>query len=230
MKNTTRSLSLALAISTILFTSGELSAKKVPLPDTTHDGLERVEKNAKSDVVYLLPGAEFSQYTEVILLEPHMAFHKGWQDWYNGSAPMMDRISDRDMDKMLKRGKKVFIDTFTKTLEKKGYPVVKTPGDSVLLLRPAVINIEVTVPDPDRMKGMGRGGSYAETAGSMTFVLELYDSVSGQILLRAVDRESNIDEGWRIPRDYSSNNRAARMTYDLWAKRLAKGLDNAKKQ
>jgi len=229
MKITTRHLSLAIAATAILLTSSDLSAKKVPLPETTHDGLERVEK-AKSDVVYLLPGAKFSQYTEVILLEPHMAFHKEWQSWYNSSSNMMDRISDKDMEKMLKRGKEAFIDTFSKTLEKKGYPVVKTPGDSVLLLRPAVINIEATVPDPDRMKGMGRGGIYAESAGSMTFVLELYDSVSGQILLRAVDQERDIDEGWRIPRDYSSNNRAARMTFDLWAKRLAKGLDNAKKE
>ena len=103
------------------------------------------------------------------------------------------------MEKMIKRGKELFSHAFTDTLEKKGYPVVNEIGDDVLLVRPAVINIEVAVPDPDRTKGMGRGGIYTEGAGAATFFVELYDSVSQQILARGFE---NWDDwsggGWRI--------------------------------
>jgi hypothetical protein len=212
----------------ILTTGSEALAKKPKLPETTHDGLVLVEKS-KNDVVYLLPDVDMSPYNKIMLMEPHMAFHKDWQRWYNSSANMMDRISDRDMEKMLKRAKELFMSTFTKTLKNKGYPVVEEPGEDVLLIHPEVINIEVSVPDPDRRKGMGRGGVYSEYAGSMTFIMEAHDSVSGQILVRTVDTERDIDQGWRIPRDYTSNERAARMTFDMWAKRIANGLDKMKK-
>jgi hypothetical protein len=59
----------------------------------------------------------------------------------------------------------------------------------------------------------------------MTFVLEIYDSESHQILVRAVDTARDIDKGWRVPRDLTGNSRGARMTFDLWAVRLAKGLN-----
>ena len=224
MKSYSPTLILFVTLTAFLVSSSTGLAKKPKLPETTHDGLVLVEKS-KNDVVYLLPDVDMTPYTKIMLLEPHMAFHKDWQKWYNSSANMMDRISNRDMEKMLNRAKELFMSTFTKTLEKKGYPVVEEPGEDVRLIHPEVINIEVSVPDPDRRKGMGRGGVYSEYAGSMTFIMEAYDSVSGQILVRTVDTERDIDQGWRIPRDYSSNERAARMTFDMWAKRIANGLD-----
>lgn len=62
----------------------------------------------------------------------------------------------------------------------------------------------------------------------MTFYVELYDGVSQQILARAIDTESDIDEGWMIPRDYMSNRNALNNTVSYWAKKLADGITRAK--
>jgi hypothetical protein len=218
---------LFISLGLVLSASPAMAAKKAEPPETSFDGLVRVQKS-KADLVYLLPGADLSPYTEILLLEPFVAFHKDWQDYHNSNAGPFDRISDKDMEKMIKGIKELFTESFTETLEKKGFPVVQEVGKTVLIVRPAVINVQVAVPDPDRMKGMGRGGVYTENAGAMTFFVELYDSVSQQILARAIDYESDIDEGWRIPRDYSSNRRAADNTFSYWAKMLANGLDRAK--
>jgi len=218
---------IVIAFGLVLSTNLAVAKKEAPPPDTTHDGLVRVE-SPKSDLVYLLPDVDLSPYTEFLLMEPYVAFNKDWVDYYNGSAGPFDRLSDKDLEKMISRIKEQFAKAFTKALEKKGFPVVKEPARSALIVRPAVINIQVSVPDPDRTKGMGRGGVYAEDAGTMSFYVELYDSVSQQILARAIDTETEINYGWRIPRDYSTNRMAADSTFQLWAKRLANGLENAK--
>ncbi len=219
-------LTLTFLLIALAATEVQARKKKVPPPDTTHDGLVRVEK-AKADLVYVLPGADLSGYDKVNLLEAYIAFHKDWQSYYNSTAGLMDHITDRDMEKMIERGKELFSHAFTDMLEKNGYPVVKEIGDDVLLVRPAVINVEVSVPDPDRIKGMGGGGIYTESAGSATLFIELYDSVSQQILARAFDSPPP-DMAWRIPRDYSSNAMDARRIFGNWAKLLVKALDRAK--
>lgn len=179
----------------------------------------------------MLPGSDLSGYEKIILVEPHIAFRKGWKDDYNSGAHPFDRLSDKDLAKMISRTKDLFLHEFVETLEKKGYPVVKEVGSNVLVARPSVINLEVSVPDPNRTKGMGRSKTFAEGAGEATFVLELYDSVTMAILARAIDHVDEMDSafGWRVPRDYYSNTMDARNAFETWAVHLAKGLDRAKK-
>ena len=56
-----------------------------------------------------------------------------------------------------------------------GYPVVEEAADDVLLLRPAIVNLDVAAPETSRMS---RGRSYVDSAGQMTLYIELYDSVT----------------------------------------------------
>jgi len=212
-----------------LFTFNSTFARKAP-PESTHDGLELVKKAKAADYVYLLPGADLSGYKSVVVLEPHVAYRKGYKDDYNSGAHAFDRLSDKDLERMIGRAKDLFIHEFVDTLEKKGYPVVKSAGADVLVVRPAIVNLEVNVADPNRTKGMGRTKTYAEGAGEATFVLELYDSVSMAILARTIDNIDEMDSsfGWRIPRDYYSNTADARDAFGTWAVHLAKGLDRAK--
>lgn len=61
-------------------------------------------------------------------------------------------------------------------------------------------------------------------------VIELYDSVTEQLLVRAIDTKRDDDSfAWRIPRNQSTNIRDARAAFQSWAKMLAKGLDRARK-
>jgi hypothetical protein len=230
MKKSSKILTLLLAAIVGIVASSSALARKAP-PETTHDGLSLIKKAKAADYVYLADGADLTGYEKIIVIEPHVAFRKGYKDDYNSSGVSpLDRLSDRDLEKMIARAKDLFMHEFVETLEKKGYPVVKDAGEDVLVARALIVDLEVNVPDPNRTKGMGRSRTYAEGAGEATFVLELYDSVTMAILARAVDHHDEMDEamGWRMPRDYYSNTMDARDAFGTWAVHLAKGLDRAK--
>ena len=217
-------------ISMLAATMIPLSAKKPALPETTHDGLVRLN-DSKADAVYVAPGADLKGYEKIILLEPTIAFRKGWQRDINANRPMMDRLSASDLETIIKRGKSLFLDEFTDVLEDKGYPVVHTTGEDVLIVRAQIIDLDITAPDPNNTAGLW-GQVYAEGSGEATLVIELFDSVSGQILARGVDRKRDMGDSfsWRIPRSQSANIRDARAAFSSWAKMLANGLDRAKKE
>lgn len=196
-------------------------------PDVTFDGLERVKKS-KADLVYVLPEADLSGYNRVIILEPEIAFRKNWQSDQN-SGRMSNRISNKDMERMIKDGKKLFLDEFSKVLEKKGYTTAEEPDDDVLLVRPSIVDLDVKAPDPNNMNSMWTK-VYSEDAGEATLVIELYDSVTKQVLVRAIDHKHDIGDsfGMRMPRTQSTNAMDAREAFASWARMLANGLDKAK--
>lgn len=219
--------SITPALLVLLFSATALFAKKEEFPDVSHDGLVKVQKAKYGDVVYVLPEADLSGYDAIILLEPTIAFRKHWKSDFNSSR-RTDRITDKDIAKMISSGKELFLSEFKKTLEKKGYPIVEESAANVLLVRPAIVDLNVNAP-------MVNGGSpwtkvYSESAGDATLYIELFDSQTEQILVRAVDRKRDIgDKGsWRFERTRGSNEMDARAAFRSWAKMLAKGLDRAK--
>ena len=203
-----------------------VSAKKSKPPETSHDGLVLVKKS-KVDIAYALPGADLSGYSKVMLLKPHIAFIKNWQRDQNRSTHT-GRVSDKDMQRMISRGKDLFGHVFFDVLEENGYPVVSEAGADVLLVRPAIINLDVAAPD---IRTAGRSTTYSASAGQATLYVELYDSVTGQILARATDRkvDRNNDIRWTMSRSSVSNQADATRALKYWAELLVKALDNAKK-
>jgi hypothetical protein len=85
--------------------------------------------------------------------------------------------------------KDIMKEEFTAELSKlKRYQIVDKPGPDVLLLVGAVINIVSSVPtDVDSASFAGRGGVYLTSVGQATLVIELRDSLSNEILGRAID-------------------------------------------
>ncbi|MBK1877598.1 DUF3313 family protein [Pelagicoccus mobilis] len=230
MKTMIKILTQACICIAILATPITAEAKKKKFPDVSFDGLEKVERpKSKADAVYIQPGADLSGYKSIIVAEPQIAFRKYWKEDHN-SGRMADRIDDKDMERMISRGKKLFIEQFTKTLTKKGYPVVHAPEGNVLVARAGILNLDVEAPDPNRTAGTW-SKVYTEYAGSATLVIELYDSTSGQLLARAIDHKDDIGEqfGWYQDRTQFTNINDAREAFDSWARMLANGLDEAKK-
>ena len=196
-------------------------------PDVSHDGLTRVAKS-KADAVYKLPGADMADYDKVMILEPQISFRNYWQQDMNRSRTF-DRISDDDMVKMIERGQVLLVEEFTKELEKGGYPVVTKAGPGVLAIKPSIIDLDVTAPDPNNTSGIWVE-TYSRGAGEATLELELYDSVSSQLLMRAFDRKYEMDDGfsWRFQRTQATNTQDALRAFSDWARMLVRGLNQAK--
>lgn len=219
-----KAASLVLIVSSLLLLT---ACTSTPYPEVSHDGLVRVEKS-KADAVYLLPGADLGEYTKINLLEPQIAFRKYWQQDVN-SGRTFNRINEGDMVRMIETGKHLLVEQFARELEKGGYAVVDSPGPDVLAVKAAILDLDMTAPDPNNAAGIW-ANTYARGAGQATLQLELYDSVSGQLLVRAFDRKYEQDDGfgWRIPRTQATNIQDARRAFSDWARMLVKGLNQAK--
>ena len=171
--------------------AGHLAAAD-ELPSVTEDGLHRLP-NTQVRAVYVKPGADLREYDKIALLEVYVAFRKNWQRDHNREAVGLEgRISDKDMQEIRQHlaaeFEKVFIDELA---TKGGHEMVKEGGDGVLILRPAIVNLDVTAPDTMEA-GMTR--TFAASAGQMTLYLELYDGKTGDIIARIIDPEAAGDQ------------------------------------
>ena len=190
-------------------------------PDVSLDGLELVEKDRRGEI-YADPGVDWSVYDEIQLDRATVSFRKNWQRDQNRSSTR--NISTRDMERIKADVATLFERVFSERLEAAGYPVVDVMGDDVLLLRPAIIDLDVTAPD---LNTAGRTRNFTASTGAATLYIELYDSVTGDILGRAADRQSVRNAGGNISWSNSVSNMAdANRMIGRWADRLVGFLQN----
>lgn len=213
-----------ISISLVLFCmSGPVAAKEADLPDVTVDGLHRVP-DSKMAIVYAEPGADLSQYKRIKLLDAYVAFKKNWERDQRQGSISASRVTSKDMENIKNRLAQEFHTVFSKTLQDGGYDVVDESAEDVLLLRPAIINLDVNAPDTPRA-GMTR--TYVRSAGEMTLYVELYDSVTGDLIAKAMDRrvDNNAFYTWT---NSVTNKAAADKILGGWAKILLGALNEAK--
>jgi len=180
-------ITIKIVLSSVLLVSGLSMAQAKDLPQTTVDGLNLVE-STEMRVVYMKPGASLAQYKRVALIDCRVAFKKNWQRDHNRQERGLSRkISDDDMEKIKKRVADEFRKIFTKVLEDDGHEVVTTAAEDVLIISPAIINLVVTAPDTISA-GMGR--TFTASAGQMTLYMELYDSLTSDIIFKVLDPQA----------------------------------------
>ena len=157
------------------------------LPEQTSDGLKLV-KGTKVRAVYMADGADLSQYDKIAMLKPYVAFKKNWKRDYNRDAMTLeDRVSDKDMQRIRDHLGKEFARIFVEVLEKEGgHQFVKDAGDGVLIVRPSIVDLDVTAPDLKQADE----SSFVASAGSMTLYAELYDGKTGAKIAEIIDPEA----------------------------------------
>ncbi len=226
MKKTKTNLVSVIVAAIALAMAGVATAKD-ELPDQTTDGLNRIEsKNAQA--VYWQDGATLEPYTKVMLIECSVAFRKNWmKDQNRGSADLANRVNTADMDRIKKSLSAEFDKEFTKVLEEGGYAVVQNPGDDVLLLRPALINLDVTAPD---LQKAGKSRNYVASAGQMTLYLELYDSATSSKIGLVLDSQAARDNGMMHVSNSVTNRAEAGRMLRRWSNLLVAAMDEAKNQ
>lgn len=216
-------LSITLA-ALLLSCAGSAFAKKQDFPEITEDGLHLVP-DSKMALVYAEPGAELTQYKRIQLMDAYVAFKKNWQLKQRRSITT-ERISDKDMEKIKNSLAEEFHTVFREALEEGGYEVVDEAGDDVLLVRPAIINLDVNATDT------ASGGvrmSATTSAGEMTLYIELYDSVTGDMIAKAMERR--IDKSIMRAGTWTNsetNKAAAKRILKGWAAILLNALNEAK--
>lgn len=204
------------------FAASPALASETP-PEFTEEGLALVHES-EWGLVYAEPGADLSGYNKVQILDTYVAFRKNWQRDQNRSTAGT-KVRESDMERIKTSLAAEFNEVFSEVLqENDGYPVVDAAGADVLLLRPAIINLNVAAPDLNR-GGMNR--SYAESAGDMTIYLEIYDSVTGHLIAKGMDRKADMNTGFMTWQNSVQNKQAARRILKGWAGTLRDALDRA---
>jgi hypothetical protein len=196
-----------------------MAADDAALPTTTHDGLV-LRPGRVAKVLYVRPGVDFSRYKRFAILDCPVAFRKNWE---RDQASSGSRVSQNDMERIKADLSAEFLKVFTDELQNKGgYQVVTTGAEDVLVLRPAIMDLDVTAPD---IMSAGRSYTLTESAGAMTLYLEIYDSVTSQILARAIDRETSRGMGRIQWANSVTNKQEADRILRRWASALRTQLD-----
>jgi len=205
-----------------LLTASSLCAAQEDGSELDTEGMQLIE-DTNLALVYAQPGINWAQYSKIYMDEPFVAFKENWQRDQNRDNPGW--ITDADMEKIKIELSSLFMGVFTEALLEGGYELVLEAGEDVLLIRPAIIGLDVVAPERN---STGLSRTYSESAGEMTLYLELYDSVSGEMLAKALDRKVDRHTGYFEWQNRVTNRAAANRILRVWANILKEGLDDAR--
>ena len=180
----------------------------------TFDGLVRVDNSRFRDA-WADPEVDFSQYYKVMSGGARFEFRAvsktaGRTSLSRGTQSEF-WISDANRDKLVDTVSGVFKEELSKA---QGWEAAEEVGPDVLLLRGALLDIISFVP-PEML---GRGEIYLSSVGEATLVVEGIDSMSGEVVFRAVDRRSIEPAGKTMTR---ANTVTTWSEVRRWARRYA---------
>ena len=178
-RNFKRQFKLGLLV--YLLTSSSLFAAAIELPEENTEGLQRISDTGLA-VVYVKPGVDMNRYSRIYLEDTSVSFKENWQRNRNRSTS--NRVSNSDLVRIKSDLAGLFHDVFTRILEDGAYTLASAYGNNVLLIKPAIINLDIVAAD---FNAAGRSRTIAESAGEMTLYLELYDSMTGELLAKVLD-------------------------------------------
>jgi hypothetical protein len=185
----------------------------------TYDGLVVVE-GSRAYAAFIDPKADFSVFKRVAILDPQVAFRSNWRRDVNRGRSRNVRPSD--VERIKEDVARLFREVFVEQLEAAGYEVVNYGDEDVVVLRPAILELEITAPD---LRGANNSRTYAINRSEATVLLELLDSVSGDIIGRAVDRRGSRGGSLNISGNRMANRTDARREFRVWADMLVEFLN-----
>jgi len=188
----------------------------------SYDGLQPVKVKGLS-LAYKRPDATLAGYKRVRIDPVEVRFDKNWKPQRTGSRLPVTAAEREDIRTGLAQ---LVRDQFVKALTAQGrYPVVEESGADVLRLRIFIVNLYINAPDTGG--SAAPTGTFGMSAGEMTLFMELFDSESGQILGRVVDREEGRSPGVMTMAGRVSNVATAEDIAAAWARILRNALDRA---
>jgi hypothetical protein len=154
-----------------------------PDAEVTIDGLVRVD-NAVVPMVYRKPDIGLNTYTRFMLDPVEIAYQKDpgnrRQSGFE-SGPGNFALSPSQKENLRAMFQDAVIEALTRG---NGYELTNEPGPDVLQITASLVDLVVAVPTDL----VGRQDVYTRSYGMVTLILELRDSETGEILVRAGDR------------------------------------------
>jgi hypothetical protein len=216
-----RTLVSTLILGIMITAPAVIMAESEP-PQISLEGLELVDKTRRGEL-YADPEVDWSVYEQVQLESASVAFRKNWKRDQN--RYQYNKVRPSDMERIKTDLSDLFGTVFTEELTNGGYEITDASGENVMRIVPHIVDLDVYAPDT-RTVGIQR--SYTEHAGRMTLKLEMYDSITGDLIAAASERREAPRRGYMQWTTSVTNNAEARRMLQGWAKRLVELLDDAR--
>jgi hypothetical protein len=187
------------------------------------DGLVRQE-NPRLSAVFVRPGAaeDMAAFRNVMLDPVYVSFASDFESGRR-SGSVARRLNADDMAAIRQNVADMFHQIFREELAAGGYALVEESGPETLRVSAAIVDLFISA--PAAAEGAGRTRTYTANSGRMTLVAELRDSVTGEILARAVDGRSGRNTGLWTVTNRVTNTADARRAIRVWARALRDALD-----
>ena len=129
-------------------------------------------------------------------------------------------ISDANRQRLIDTVSEIFAEELQNS---ERFTITDEPGPDTLIIVGALHDIVSRVP-PDMV---GRGEIWLSSLGEATLVIQISDSLSGEVIYRAVERRSVERPGGQMTRSNSASNWGeVRRWARRWATSLREGLDS----
>jgi hypothetical protein len=217
-----RVVRIVLVLACVACLPAAFAASKADLEQAlSYDGLQKVTVKGV-DLAYVRPGATLAGYSRVKLDPVEVAFRKDWDPKRTGSS---FTLSAEERESIRQGVAKIVYDEFVSELQAKStYKVVNEIGADVLRVRVNIVNLYVTAPD---VLSSGPNKAFTVSPVEMTLFAELFDSETGEVIARVVDRREARGSGMMTLTTKSVNVAEAQAIASAWARILRNGLDKA---
>jgi hypothetical protein len=189
--------------------------------ESSADGLEKISIKG-IDFAYARPGASLVGYKKIMLDPIEVAFRKDWRPNRSGSNLPLPA---KEREEIRQGVAKIVLEEFTKELQRSTqYQLVTTAGPDVLRAKARIVDLYVNAPDT---ASTSVTRTYTLSTGEMTLLGELFDSETGQVVARVLDRTESRGTGRFMLTNSVVNDMESRLTASTWAKILRTRLDSA---
>lgn len=211
-----------IALSAVMFSgcTTQATIDRSPDAEITFDGLNPVI-GGPMDQAWARSDFDISTYSKVMVQGAGVEFRPGGETRRgralapNGHYAVTVEQKERFREQM----GVAFLEELSRS---EVFTIVEEAGPDVLLIQGGLLDVISFVPqDP-----IGRGDIFLSRVGEATLVLEVRDSVSEAILLRAVDRRAAEQAGSQLSNSNSvTNSSEFRRLARRWASLLREGLE-----
>ena len=215
-------LVVSAAVLILVGCSSEPTIQTGPDAETTFDGLVRID-NARFAAAWIDPEIDVKQYNKIIPGGAEFEFRAAQKV----SASMARHSNESEFwisDANKQRLTEMVSEVFTEELQKSKYfTLAEEPGPDTLIVNGALHDIVSKVPPQD----VGRSEIWLRSLGEATLVIELRDSLSNEVIYRAVERRAVENVGSQMIRANTATTWAeVRRWARRWAVSLREGLDS----
>ena len=199
----------------------EATIQTGPNAEVTFDGLNRIDNSVFTDA-WADPEIDFAQYNQFIAggaVFEFRAVKKKSRLTRTGSEDEF-WIDDKSKERLEREVSEVFQEELAKS---ERFTETDTPGPDVFILRGALHDIVSRVPP----QYIGRSDIYLRSVAEATIVLEVVDSLSGEVIFRAVERRAAQRPGGDLMLANAVTTWAeVRRMARRWATKLRDGMDS----